>query len=56
MRPDYSKRVFGLDVMRALAIIFVVSGHSLMLEKAETGFPWIRLIDGVELFLCLADS
>lgn len=54
LRPDYSKRVFGLDVMRALAIIFVVTGHSLMLEKAETGFPWIRLIDGVELFFVLS--
>ncbi|MBK9045677.1 MAG: acyltransferase [Bacteroidetes bacterium] len=54
LRPDYSKRVFGLDVMRALAIIFVVTGHSMMLEKAETGFPWIRLIDGVELFFVLS--
>ncbi|MBL7914441.1 MAG: acyltransferase [Bacteroidia bacterium] len=54
LNPDYSQRVFGLDLMRALAIIFVVNGHALMLEKAETGFPWIKLIDGVELFFVLS--
>lgn len=54
LRPDYGKRVFGLDLMRALAIIFVVMGHGWMLDKANTGFPWIRLIDGVELFFVLS--
>ena len=48
--PEYEKRVFGLDLMRALAIIFVVLGHGLMLGKANTNFPWIQLINGVELF------
>ncbi|MCO6481167.1 MAG: acyltransferase [Flavobacteriales bacterium] len=52
--PDYNKRVFGLDLMRSLAIIFVVMGHGWMLNKANTGFPWIRLIDGVELFFVLS--
>ena len=54
LNPDYEHRVFGLDIMRALAIIFVVLEHSLMLEKANTGFPWIRLINGVELFFVLS--
>jgi peptidoglycan/LPS O-acetylase OafA/YrhL len=54
LNPDYTNRVFGLDLMRALAIIFVVMGHAYMLEKADTNFPWIRLIDGVELFFVLS--
>lgn len=54
LRPDYDKRVFGLDLMRALAIIFVVMGHESMLEKANTNFPWIPLLQGVELFFVLS--
>ncbi|MCR6642323.1 MAG: acyltransferase [Sporocytophaga sp.] len=54
LRPDYDKRVFGLDLMRALAIISVVMGHELVLEKADTNFPWIRLLHGVELFFVLS--
>lgn len=55
LNPDYKNRVFGLDLMRALAIIFVVLGHGGgILDKANTGFPWIRLIDGVELFFVLS--
>lgn len=54
LNPDYSKRIFGLDLMRALAIIFVVIGHGSMLEQAHTNFPWIRLINGVELFFVLS--
>jgi peptidoglycan/LPS O-acetylase OafA/YrhL len=55
LNPDYKNRVFGLDLMRALAIIFVVMGHgSSILGKANTDFPWIRLIDGVELFFVLS--
>ena len=54
LNPDYEHRVFGLDIMRALAIIFVVVEHSSMLEKAHTAFPWIRLINGVELFFVLS--
>lgn len=52
--PDLDKRVFGLDLMRALAIILVVLEHGWMLEKAGIGFPWIKLIDGVELFFVLS--
>lgn len=55
LKPDYKNRVFGLDLMRALAIIFVVMGHGgSMLEKANTNFPWIPLINGVELFFVLS--
>ena len=55
LRPNYENRVFGLDLMRALAIIFVVIGHGgWILDKANTHFPWIRFIDGVELFFVLS--
>lgn len=55
LNSDYKNRVFGLDLMRALAILFVVIGHGgFILEKTQTGFPWIRLMDGVELFFVLS--
>jgi peptidoglycan/LPS O-acetylase OafA/YrhL len=54
LEPNYDNRVFGLDLMRAFAIIFVVMGHGIMLEKVDTNFPWIRLINGVELFFVLS--
>ncbi len=55
LRPEYGNRVFGLDLMRALAIIFVVIGHGgWILDKANTNLPWIRFIDGVELFFVLS--
>jgi peptidoglycan/LPS O-acetylase OafA/YrhL len=54
LHPDYENRVFGLDIMRALAIIFVVLEHGLMLGKANTTFPWVKLINGVELFFVLS--
>ena len=54
LNPNYQNRVFGLDLMRALAIIFVVNSHGSMLEKANTDFPWIRLLNGVELFFVLS--
>jgi peptidoglycan/LPS O-acetylase OafA/YrhL len=54
--PDYSKRVYGLDVYRAIAILLVVQVHgSFMLNDTFLdGFPWIRLTDGVELFFVLS--
>ena len=55
LNPDYSNRVYGLDVFRAVAIIFVVMGHGgYMLDKVLPGFPYIRLVDGVELFFVLS--
>ncbi len=55
LKVDYSKRVFGLDLMRALAIIFVIIGHGgWMLSYSNTKFPWIKIIDGVELFFVLS--
>ena len=54
LNPNYENRVFGLDLMRSLAIIFVVMGHGFMLEKINTNFPWIKLINGVELFFVLS--
>jgi peptidoglycan/LPS O-acetylase OafA/YrhL len=52
---DYSKRTFGLDILRAIAIIDVVIIHgSFLLEYTKTDFPWIRLIPGVSLFFVLS--
>jgi peptidoglycan/LPS O-acetylase OafA/YrhL len=48
-------RVFGLDVLRFLAIIFVVFGHSAILVPKEFK-PTIRIItlDGVAIFFVLS--
>ncbi len=55
LNPDYSNRVYGLDVFRAVAILFVVMGHGgYMLDNVLPGFPYIRLVDGVELFFVLS--
>lgn len=53
---DYSKRVYGLDLFRAIAIILVVHGHGkFMLEGTPLqGFPWISLPSGVDLFFVLS--
>ena len=54
--PDYSKRVYGLDIFRAIAILLVVQGHGGFMLKGTPfeNFPWIRLIDGVDLFFVLS--
>lgn len=55
VHTDYTKRVFGLDLLRALAIIFVIMGHGgWILQNAHTNFPWIRLFNGVDLFFVLS--
>ena len=53
---DYSKRVFGLDCYRAVAILLVVSIHGgyLLNNTLLDGFPWINIMDGVELFFVLS--
>ncbi len=49
-------RIFGLDVIRALAIVFVVLAHGkfLLRDSLLEGFPFIRIVDGVELFFVLS--
>jgi peptidoglycan/LPS O-acetylase OafA/YrhL len=55
LNPNYTNRVFGLDLLKAIAIIHVLIGHGgEMLEKANTNFPWIKLISGVSLFYVLS--
>lgn len=51
-----SRRIFGLDVFRAVAILTVVATHagSLLDLSRFDGFPYIKLIDGVELFFVLS--
>ena len=55
MGLNHSNRVYGLDVMRAAAIIIVVLGHGATI--AGPIFDWlpaIPLINGVELFFVLS--
>ncbi|MBK8581773.1 MAG: acyltransferase [Flavobacteriales bacterium] len=49
-------RVFGLDLVRAVAIILVVLGHGgfLLNGSALDGFPYFRMIDGVDMFFVLS--
>ena len=55
LNPNYDKRVFGIDLLKAIAIIHVLVVHGgFMLEKANTDFPWVKLISGVNLFYVLS--
>lgn len=50
------KRIFGLDIIRAVAIMTVVIGHGQYM-RSETflqGFPYVRLLNRVELFFVLS--
>ena len=51
-----TKRVFGLDVMRAIAILIVVDAHAtIALKEYYDGAFWHHLLpDGVELFFVLS--
>ncbi len=51
-----SERLFGLDIIRATAIVLVVLGHSrFMLQGTRLeGFPYVRMIDGVDMFFVLS--
>lgn len=50
-----STRVFGLDVMRALAIVMVVFWHSYdLIRELAPGFEMPFFLDGVDLFFVLS--
>ncbi|MBK7966574.1 MAG: acyltransferase [Bacteroidetes bacterium] len=51
-----SERIFGLDLFRSIAIILVVLTHGVaILELAGLEkFPFIKMIDGVDLFFVLS--
>jgi len=51
-----SNRVFGLDIFRSIAIILVVLGHGGFILNGSRleGFPYIRMIDGVDIFFVLS--
>ncbi|MEM7186635.1 MAG: acyltransferase, partial [Bacteroidota bacterium] len=58
MKVDYQKRIFGLDVMRAAAILFVVGSHALWVFPSADG-PFAALLRlsgvmGVEIFFVLS--
>lgn len=50
------KRIFGLDILRALAIVLVVMGHGkfILNDSILEGFPFFRMIDGVDIFFVLS--
>lgn len=51
-----SQRYFGLDLMRALAIVLVLLSHGAFLLEGTIfeGFPYVRIMDGVDLFFVLS--
>lgn len=53
--PKSSSRIFGLDFLRALAILFVVLGHGALLlpESGKSLHRWI-VFDGVSIFFVLS--
>lgn len=53
LNVNYDNRIFGLDLMRAIAIINVVIVHAGWMDMFP-GYPWVPLIPGVELFFVLS--
>lgn len=53
MNPPVKQRIFGLDLLRALAIIIVILGHSSELLPPAIDYS-IPLPDGVDLFFVLS--
>ncbi len=51
-----NERIFGLDIVRALAILLVVLGHGrfILNDTIIAGFPNFRMIDGVDIFFVLS--
>ncbi|WP_299333920.1 acyltransferase [uncultured Psychroserpens sp.] len=58
MRIDFSKRIFGLDIMRAMAILLVVSSHAVWIfprtKNVMTDLMSIAGVLGVEIFFVLS--
>lgn len=55
MAVEKLQRVFGLDLLRSLAIIIVIIGHSnSLISDYFPNFPYIPLPDGVDLFFVLS--
>ncbi|MFD2936901.1 acyltransferase family protein [Spirosoma flavum] len=56
LHTETAKRVFGLDIMRAAAILIVVDAHAtIALKEYYSGAFWHHLLpDGVELFFVLS--
>lgn len=50
------KRIFGLDLLRALAVLLVVFTHGkfLLNDSPLEGFPYLKMIDGVDMFFVLS--
>jgi len=51
-----SDRNFGLDIVRAVAILLVVFGHGsyLLTNTFLDNFPYVKMIDGVDIFFVLS--
>ena len=49
-------RIFGLDIFRAFAIVLVVIGHGdfILTDTILEGFPYFKMIDGVDIFFVLS--
>lgn len=49
-------RIFGLDIIRAFAVIIVVISHGgfILKDTFLEGFPYFRMIDGVDIFFVLS--
>lgn len=55
MNSTETKRIFGLDIIRSMAIIFVILGHSTyLIDPYFSNNNYISLIDGVDLFFVLS--
>jgi peptidoglycan/LPS O-acetylase OafA/YrhL len=55
MNINYDKRVYGLDIFRAIAILIVVASHGrLVAGSLFNDLPTIFYLDGVELFFVLS--
>ncbi len=56
VRVEKDKRIFGFDLLRALAIFFVIHGHGRHLLRGTMfeGAPWFKLPHGVDIFFVLS--